>query len=394
MKYGYNNVDLKRQNRGLVLRLLATGECTTRVETAKRIGLSKMAATNIIGQFLDEGVITEKEAIRVRGKGRNPIQLEIADTAPKLLGIYIYRDECSVVLCDICLKVLEKTGFQLTESTHDQWLSLLLASVEKMLEKAEELGERVFGIGVGSVGPVDRKNGLILNPTNFYGIKNVPIVDLLKENFSLPVGFDSLYNCAAITEKFYGNARDTEDFIFLGIGNGIGSGVVSNGRLLEDYSGFTSELGHNSIDYNGNLCSCGRRGCIETYVSAPVIRRRLQEATGEDRTFREFCLMAENSAPAEAEKVFLDMTEKLACILTNVTNFMNPQKIIVGHEGFWIPDRYLALLEERINEKKISGERLHLKVEKSAFGDDTHIRGCACSMIRKIFDGSILRRVP
>ena len=109
-KTGVNNTRLKQQNRGLILQLIATGECSSRIELAQQTGLSKMTVTYIVNEFLEQGVLEEREKMQVDGKGRNPIQLCISHRAPKLIGVHIHRERCSVFLCDMHLQVLKKTG--------------------------------------------------------------------------------------------------------------------------------------------------------------------------------------------------------------------------------------------------------------------------------------------
>ena len=84
------------------------------------------------------------------------------------------------------------------------------------------------------------------------------------------------------------------------------------------------------------------------------------------------------------------MMEKLACGIVNLTNLFNPQKVIIGHEGYWISDRYICHLEDYINEKKLLADYHQIRVEKSYFGEDAHIIGCACSLLTEIFAGRIV----
>lgn len=382
---GLNNTTLRRQNRGLVLKLIVTEECSSRIEVSKKTGLSKMAATHIISEFLEEGIIEESASLPVKGKGRNPIRLCLSENAPKMIGVHVFRDECSVVLCDLRLHVIMRRKFVVTEENCGRIWEQLYESIDAVLQSAGE--ERLYGIGIGSLGPVDIGRGRILNPPNFYGKKDIEIVSMLKKRYKLPVFFDSQYNCAALAEKYYGNGRDVEDFLFVGISNGIGSGVVSGGEINRDFSGFTSELGHVSIDWNGNLCTCGRRGCLETYAGSRVITKRLAEITGENRDFRGFCEMVEKEKDERVNQVFEDLVDKLACGITNAVNLYNPQKVLIGHEGYWLPKRYLNELQRQINRRKLLGDYHEVRVERPAFGENSHIVGCACSLLEKIFGG-------
>ena len=385
---GYNNTTLKQQNRGLILKLIVTGECESRIELAKRTGLSKMAVTNIISEFMEQNLVEEKECVRIQGKGRNPIKLCLSSKAPKMIGVHIYRGECSVILCDFQLHILQRRSFPVTEENHGRLLEYLFQEIDEILDRIPRT--EICGIGIGALGPVDVGKGRILNPPNFYGMKNIDIVSVLKERYDMPVFFDSQYDGAALAEKFFGNGRDVEDFVFVGLANGIGSGIISQGTIYRDYSGFTSELGHVSIDWNGRVCSCGRKGCLETYISSPVIARKLCQITGWKKSFREFCQIDLSEYAKEADQVLEDMMEKLACGIVNLTNLFNPQKVIIGHEGYWIPDRYIWDLENYINEKKLLADYHQIRVEKSYFGEDAHIIGCACSLLTEIFAGRIV----
>ena len=385
---GYNNTTLKQQNRGLILKLIVTGECESRIELAKRTGLSKMAVTNIISEFMEQNLVEEKECVRIQGKGRNPIKLCLSSKAPKMIGVHIYRGECSVILCDFQLHILQRRSFPVTEENHGRLLEYLFQEIDEILDRIPRT--EICGIGIGALGPVDVGKGRILNPPNFYGMKNIDIVSVLKERYDMPVFFDSQYDGAALAEKFFGNGRDVEDFVFVGLANGIGSGIISQGTIYRDYSGFTSELGHVSIDWNGRVCSCGRKGCLETYISSPVIARKLCQITGWKKSFREFCQIDLSEYAKEADQVLEDMMEKLACGIVNLTNLFNPQKVIIGHEGYWIPDKYICHLENDINERKLLADYHQIRVEKSYFGEDAHIIGCACSLLTEIFAGRIV----
>ena len=385
---GYNNTTLKQQNRGLILKLIVTGECESRIELAKRTGLSKMAVTNIISEFMEQNLVEEKECVRIQGKGRNPIKLCLSSKAPKMIGVHIYRGECSVILCDFQLHILQRRSFPVTEENHGRLLEYLFQEIDEILDRIPRT--EICGIGIGALGPVDVGKGRILNPPNFYGMKNIDIVSVLKARYEMPVFFDSQYDGAALAEKFFGNGRDVEDFVFVGLANGIGSGIISQGTIYRDYSGFTSELGHVSIDWNGRVCSCGRKGCLETYASSPVIARQLCQITGWKKSFREFCQIDMSEYAKETDQVLEDMMEKLACGIVNLTNLFNPQKVIIGHEGYWIPDRYIWDLENYINEKKLLADYHQIRVEKSYFGEDAHIIGCACSLLTEIFAGRIV----
>ena len=382
---GQNNTTLKHQNRGLILRLLCSGKCTSRIEIARETGLSKMAATNIINEFVKEGIVVEGKLQRAGKKGRSPVTLELADTAPKVIGIHINRNKCGVSLCDLKLNIIDGGRFSLTEENYDRMFEMIFEILDGILEKYKN--EKILGIGIGALGPVSVLDGMILDPPNFFGMKNIHVRDIVKKRYDLPVLFEHEYDCAALTELYFGEGRDLKNFYFLGISWGVGGGAILNGGLYRNEVGSPTEIGHMCINYNGPVCNCGRHGCLETYISSLRIREKLKEATGEDLSFEEFCKRYEYNAPDEVDRVFREMAVMLAYGITNVVNLSGTLNYIIGHEGCLIPDRYLKDCERLVNERMMFKNHGKARIIKSKLHDEVLSSTCACAIIEKLFIG-------
>ncbi len=380
---GVNNGTLKSRNRGLVLRLLTTGECTSRIDVAKRTGLSKMAATNIIAGFIEDGILEERETIQVGGKGRNPIQLGLSPKAPKMIGVYIGRNECSAVLNDMHLTVLSKAGYALTRDNQDHLYEMICRCIERILKKAAD--EKIWGICVSAAGAVDTENGTFRNLPEITGAGSVPLKSLLEEKFQMPVVLENRYNGAAIAEKLYGNGRDAENLLFCGICEEIGFGLALGGGM-RNLRGMLGGLGHMSIEMKGRQCKCGRRGCLQMYASIPMVRAKYRKVSGEELTFREICRNAEKGNAFAAETLD-DMTERLACGLTNAVNLFAPQKILIGFDGCILPSKYITRLEKSVNERSLTED--FISVQKPSFGRNAGIRGCTSMLLMNVFNGEM-----
>ncbi|MBQ9885269.1 MAG: ROK family transcriptional regulator [Lachnospiraceae bacterium] len=381
-KLGINYHDLKTKNRSLILKLLATGKCNSRIELAKESGLTKMSVSNIISDFISMGLVEESHVEETHGVGRSPIILDINKNGPKVVGLHIGREGCSVALYDLKLNKLNSTYGELSDKTKDGLVALIIGLIDEIIDK-----NSVIAIGIGTIGPLDLENGVILNPPNFFGITNIHIVDILRERYKIPVYMDSQYNNAALAEKYYGNGKDYDDFIFLGITSGIGSGIILNGELMKNSSMLTSEVGHTSIDFRGNYCDCGNRGCLETYASSNVIRNRLVLETEKENTFEEFCTMTEDP---RIDRVFMEMMEYLSYGLVSCINLFNPQIIMLGDRGVFLPDRYLDYLESQINKYKLSKSYNYVKVVRPMFGEQAQLAGSAVCVLEQIFQGNLL----
>lgn len=379
MKKGISSIDVRQRNRGFVLRSVITADQASRASVTKEIGLTKMAVSNIVSELIEEGYLTELHAIP-GGVGRNPVLLDIAPESPLLAGVYLSRDRLSVILTDLKLTVLHRNSTALAAETAESLRDKLLALTEQILSLAPR---RVLGFGVSAIGLLDIEHGVLLNPHNFYGIQNFPIVKLLEEWYELPVFLHNDMKAAALAEKLFGKMKKEQNFIYLGLSNGIGAGIMVDGRLFG--SDATGEIGHLSLDEQGLPCNCGRKGCLETYASLPIVLDRLKEACGlPDLSPEEFPQVLEDW---RAVPVMEDVMEKLASALIDMVNLMDTDAIIIGHEGCFIPQRYFSLLEDEVNLHMFAAGYKKISVMPSFFGTEAPLFGSVCCVLDALFSG-------
>lgn len=147
-----------------------------------------------------------------------------------------------------------------------------LKNAEKQLEEPY----RIVGIGIGAPNGNYHK-GTIEQATNLKWKGIVPFADMMKEHYNVPVKLTNDANAAALGEKVYGGGKNINDFVMITLGTGLGSGIIVNGNLVYGHDGFGGEQGHVGVIENGRQCGCGNKGCLETYVSAPGIKRTVFE---------------------------------------------------------------------------------------------------------------------
>lgn len=348
-----NNVSLREKNRGLVFQLIATSNGISRTEIAQRSGLTKMAVTYIITEFLQKNLVVETEYEGERKLSRKPIMLRLSPSAPKVIGVLIHRTHISAVLCDCGLSVLRSQTIQI----HNYSTQELIESVFRVTD-AVMAGQSVLGIGIASVGPVDVENGVILNPPDFCGIRDLPIVQLVQERYQVPAFLDYHYNCAALAESMFGVGVKYRNFIFLGISEGIGAGIITDGRLYSSFTGYSGEIGHLCVDYRGEECFCGNRGCLG------VLLEKTQSWTEE-----------------------IDL---IAAAMAGICNLLNPQAIIIGDERARWNEEYLLALENALNARLVAKEYRRISVLASYRSKDLEASSGAMNVVSKIFNGKIL----
>jgi glucokinase len=151
-----------------------------------------------------------------------------------------------------------------------RFVSRLAAVIQEMTGRLSP-GASLRGIGIASPA-ANGLRGTIESPANL-GWGTVNIIAMVRQHFSLPVAITNDANAALLGEQMFGVARGMKNVIMITLGTGLGAGIAVDGKLLQGENGAAGEFGHMTLNSGGRVCGCGRRGCVETYVSASGLRR-------------------------------------------------------------------------------------------------------------------------
>lgn len=382
-KAGKNRSDYKRVNRGLVLKMVATGQCTTRQELVHSTGLSKMGISNIVTELMGQDLIVEAQTARSEELGRRPASLDISPAAPKVVGLSIGRDRCEAVLCDLKLRVLQRERGTMENMDEQKLIHLVYQLLDTILQGRGD----VIAIGLSCVGPISVADGMILKPFYFFGIQNVHIVDIIRERYHLPVFFDHDNQSAVLAESLYGNGRGYKDILFVGVAEGVGCGILADGQLYCNRRGLPPELGHVSVDIKGRPCECGNRGCVETYLRTSEMLKKLRYHTGKFYTYETFSTM---TGDPMVKSVFEDAVNKLATAIVSIINILNSELILLGNSSAYWHDEYLAMLEDIVNRRRFVDWDTRILVKRAYFLQDAALMGAACNALVAIFAGNMM----
>ncbi|PIE86089.1 MAG: glucokinase [Bacteroidia bacterium] len=224
----------------------------------------------------------------------------------------------------------------------EDYVKKLHESIQETFQNLKTINKaiEIYGIGIGAPNGNYYK-GTIEHAPNLDWKGVVPLVDLFKKYYSIPVALTNDANAAAIGEMIYGGAKNMKNFIVLTLGTGLGSGIIINGNLVYGHTGFAGELGHVVIFPEGRECGCSRRGCLETYVSATGIKRTVQEllakyrveSTLSDISFKKLTSKMITEAAMNGDKIALEAFEYTAKILArgmaDMITFSSPEAIFL-----------------------------------------------------------------
>lgn len=269
------NAALMRQNNQKLILDLIRRQPISRADLAEAIGLTRAAVTMIIDPLIERGVVVEADTAEESRVGRKRILLDLDRKNLFALGVYLNRGECRAGVVDFTGRVLVEERC-LTDHSVGQETAIgeILSSLRRMRDGLKLNQEKIVGIGIAAPGPLDYRSGVILNPPKFKFWHNAPIAASLSEGMGLPAWLENVANATALDEQYFGVARELSDYAAILIDDGIGSGVVTGGRLYRGARGLGNELGHTSIQFNGRRCECGNSGCLEKYASLPALLER------------------------------------------------------------------------------------------------------------------------
>lgn len=275
----------------------------------------------------------------------------------------------------------------------EDYLTELVKQIKDLISHCPE-PENILGVGIGAPNGNYYKGTIELAPNlPFKGIipiKNMLEMLLLNEGWNLKVTITNDANAAGIGEMIYGAAKGVNDFIMITLGTGVGSAIVSNGKMIYGHDGFAGEVGHTIVEIDGRECGCGRKGCLETYSSATGIRRTalsllkqenspsiLREIEEKDINGYTICEAARKN-DALALKC-IDFTARMLAIgVANAVAVTSPKKIIFSGGLSKAGDLLLTPFKAYLEENLYPVFRGKIEVELSALKENnTAILGAA-----------------
>ncbi len=357
----------KEYNRKMFLRLLRS-EPLSRAEIARRMGLTRAATSLIADDLMLEGLITETEAKQTR-IGRTPTPLMLRPDAGYAVGVYLNRDGCTAGIVGMDSQVHDSIRIHLDESHNADKLTVLADAIENMVKKHNIPLQRLAGIGVSAPGPLDGESGRILNPPRFDLWHNTDIGEFLAGHLHVPVYLENNASCLARYNQGKPEAMGSENYLLLLVDSGIGSGIISGGKVLKGAGYFTSELGHTSIDYRGKLCACGNRGCLEAYAAIPNLLAGSAYPTWQD-------LISALPHPDAAALLELE-TDYLAVGVINMIHMVSVDTVLLAGDLLHGVEQLAPMLEKKINRSMLRRDILPIRVLPARSGPNERILAAA-----------------
>ena len=261
-----------------------------------------------------------------------------------------------------------------------------LGSADEALPKIESeirslLGDtQAKGIGIAAPGPVSVKRGMILNPPNLPGFRDVKIVEYFEKAFSLPVVMNNDANACALAEWRFGAAKGVDCLIYLTMSTGLGGGIVIKNQVINGASDTAGEIGHFILNPEGPLCHCGLKGCFESYCGGQALSERIAAKitsekintvlSKEPEVSMKTLLSAVKQEDNFAMSVWQQYIDRLAQGIGVLIMTLNPDAVILGTIAFHAGDLLLRPLKKQLSRYAWPAPIECCRIEATALGRD------------------------
>jgi glucokinase-like ROK family protein len=392
MRIGTNLPRIKHYNEGVVMEAIRVGDGVSRVEIADRTGLTAQTVSNIVRRLLDLDLVAE-DGHSSSGSGRRRVRLRINPDARHAVGVQVDGGETSFVVIDLSGRVISRAR-QSTRSERGPVaiINQIAESVIDLIDRAAIDPETILGLGVASPGPLDHVKGIVVNPPNLPGWREVTLADELRAKTGYPVIVDNDATAAAIGERWAGGARGVRNFAFVYMGVGVGAGLFLEDHIYRGTTTNAGEFGHLILNPEGPQCFCGSRGCLEAYCAPRAVVGAVSERLGRgesstlasgrgDMEFEAIAVAALGGDRIAREEIQRS-AYLLGCGVVGLVNMLDVELVVLGGRGFRrVGEIYRDVIEEVVRERVIGPEKRAARIELSTAGEDAGAVGAASLLL-------------
>lgn len=269
------------------------------------------------------------------------------------LGIDIGGTSAKIGMVDKENKVIAETKVVTGVKKAEQIIENIAKAALQLMEEHNISMEQCGKVGIGVPGLVDKKEGMVRYSNNLQW-ENVKLAEEFAKYMPLPVSIANDADCAALGEAVAGAGRGVQNLVMLTLGTGVGGGVILNGQLFTGSILGGIELGHMVIHEKGELCTCGRRGCLEAYASATAMRREAKKVYGTSLEPLEIFEKA-NASDEKAKVIVHNYIQDLGTGVINLVNVFRPERIIFGGGIAAQGEVILQPIRERMEKESFGG---------------------------------------
>lgn len=366
----------------------------SRVEIAEKTGQSRASVTNITALLIAQGLILEEKCKSNPSRGRRRIMLTLNPKAAYTVGIKIAQFRLSFAVVDFVGEVKSSMAlpFRVGERSETVLVDLLEDGLYHCIENAKLRLHDISGCGLAIPGFVDSATGTCFwNPLK-KGQSHIR--ELLSQRLDMDVYLENDANSVTVASQWFGQGKGIDNFLVVTIEQGVGMGIVVDGKLYRGACGIGAEFGHMVLIPDGDPCRCGKKGCLEAYTSDSGILRRSKELLSGRRgvkqdyvdslTIEDVTRMAREGNRG-LRKLFSQGGEILGRGVAGLIQIFNPERVIITGEGVRAGELLFTPMNRAIKKYLNKEQARATEVMIQEWSDDDWARGAAGFVLGELY---------
>jgi predicted NBD/HSP70 family sugar kinase len=321
-----NHSKIKETNRKKIIALLLEKNEIAKLDISRILDISITTVSTNITELKNEGIVEDVRPLESTG-GRKAIAFKLNENCRYSIGVALTPNHIKISLVNIKKKIIENVRIRHKNDGIENIIILLKENIDIVMKKYNLSSENLLGLGVSLPGTVDFKEGTI-KYSYLLGVKDFN----LKEKFeylNVPIYIDNEANLSAYYEFL--NRKDiVKNLLYVSITDGLGLGIIINGKIYRGDNNSSGELGHTKIAINGKRCKCGAQGCLEAYTSMNTLIDSYNEATNSNITDIDEFEEKYNQRDEIAQRVLDKYLNILSLGISNLIMLLDPNSIVIG----------------------------------------------------------------
>jgi predicted NBD/HSP70 family sugar kinase len=375
----------------VLTRILTQGPIP-RVEIARRTGLSQAAVTKAVAPLMETGFVTDQatpaDGDGQLGIGRPVSPLTVVPSSVSVIGVKVTPTSLIGVTTDFTAGILNVRHDELAGTDPEAVIEQLAEHVKALiaaLKSGTAVAGPLAGIGIAVSGDVDATHGVVRD-SPLMGWRGVPVAELLGKRIRVPIVVSNDVRALTVAEHWFGVGVNADSFAVVTIGSGIGCGLYINGEVVSGAYGVSGELGHLPLAPGDLVCTCGRRGCVETVASSDAILARTRKTTGLADLDLAGVIKLAHEGNKHAREAFDRAGEVIGAALAAMVNLVGPELVMIAGEGVAEYDLYEERMRRAFAEHAFGAAGdCRLMLRSHTFDD--WARGAAATVIRSYVRG-------
>jgi len=378
---------IKKINTNAILNVIRINETVSRAEIAKILSLNPATVSSNVVDLLELGLIREMGSGDSSG-GRKPIMLELDYDNVYVIGVHTELTHANIGVVDLKGRIIDKKVYPYDTIEGDNGEAILnkvIDGIDDIFKKTKVDKVKIIGIGVGLHGLVDSVAGESVFAPAFHW-HHIAIGDILSKKYDMPIMVDNDVRVMALGEKWFGRAKQCENFILINVGEGIGGALFINGKLYSGKAFGAGEVGHIKVTHKQLQCECGNMGCLTMIASEEAIISSVKDAecAGKDVTLDKIIDCAK-SGNKEALDILKNAGDYIGTGVGIIINIINPETIILTGTVLKAKEFFFDNIIEGAKKSSIIDNFAKTTIDVSAIEEDLGVIGASTLVLEDLF---------